>query len=150
MCQRARVSIFPCGYLSIWSHRHIVRHTGAYAIFSEGDTYHQGYFPQSLSHRTDTVLVCICQFPPCIPPGCRWFLISTQSPVTVPSRAHHSPFVLPICSSVNVVCTDTSHFPASTHLPARRIHASLVTASKYYTNHETGRPHAHLCIASHL
>jgi len=64
-----------------------------------------------------TVLVCICQFSPCIPPG-----LSMDFDInTIPSHGSLPSTLLLICSPVDVVCMATSHFPASTHLPSRRI-----------------------------
>ena len=147
MCKKARLSISPYGYLSIWTHTAISFGIRAHTPYSRNaDIYFQGYFPQSLSHQTDT----LCLYMP---------ILHLHTPgLSIDSDFQHNPqspftpllgllvFVLPLVSCVWVL-----HIPStSTHLPSPRIHGSLVTASKYYTNHETTRPHAHLCIASHL
>ncbi len=100
-------------------------------------------FRNPSSSDRHAVLVCICQFSPCIPPG-----LSMDFDInTIPSHRSLPTTPLLICSPVSVVYTDTSHFPASTHLPSRRITPrlsplrSIIPATKLHDHMHTSASH---------
>lgn len=101
MCKKARLSISPYGYLSIWTHTAISFGIRAHTPYSRNaDIYFQGYFPQSLSHQTDT----LCLYMP---------IVHLHTPgLSIDSDFQHNPqspftpllgllvFVLPLVSCV--------------------------------------------------
>ena len=102
-----------------------------------GNIYYQGYFPISLTHQTDVMFYSVyAGFPLHTPlPGSSMNFNIYPNHRSLPSTPllGFSVFRSPI----DVICTDTSRPPASIQFPSRQIHGSFVTASTYYTTHET-------------
>jgi len=109
VCQKARLPVFSYLYGFTAISFGIRPHT---PYSRDNDIYHQGYFPQSLSHRTDALSQFVyATRSTAYPRACGQILIFHTVPIHRSPRAHHFLRYFVFRSPVDVICTDTSHPP---------------------------------------